>query len=663
MVWLVPLLPLLAAPVFFLLGRAWNRAVWAICAVGIALASLALACFAVSAGWDGRYAWSTAIVLQLGTTPLSAIFAITVPAIAAAVIGFAAWHEALRGLPRLLCLLLVFTGAMELLVFAEDFLTLLIAWEVVGACSWALINHEWQEEDNARDAGWAFLVTRLGDLGLFLAVFVVFSNTGSFSYASLSSLNDAALPLFTASLLLAATAKSAQLPFSPWLFSAMAGPAPVSALLHAATMMAAGVYILIRLHGDVASVPWFEPVMIGIGLGTALVAGLVASSQFHAKKLLAASTSTHYGLMFIAVGAGYPGIATLHFVAHAVMKAALFLIAGVTGSAAGSYDLRTMRLGRSLPKIGFASLVASLALAGMFPLGAGWTKEQIITTVGHISPWLAFLTIIAGALSAVYAARFHYHAFARSPGHSDGHRFHTSRGETAGILVLASITLLLSLIWLPFTNKALEELLNLHFPKFKAWELASSLGLVVVGGAMGFWLVRKPVALESGAARLSANWFAIPALGKHLLLHPTTAGARILTRVDNQIDRVLTLTASGIQRLAKTGTRLSERVFNQVSGEVGRDVQWLAKIGTRPSERLFDQITGELATGVQYVAKLGTPVSERVVDQLPGGLANSAGRAGTLARQLQTGMSHHYYTLAAFGMALVIVILVLGDAL
>jgi NADH-quinone oxidoreductase subunit L len=637
MAWFVPLVPLLAAPVFFLLGRGWGRAAWATSAAGTALVCFLLACLAVSANWEGTYSWSDRIILQLGITPLSAVFAITVPAIASAVIAFAAWHEPIPGLPRLLPLLLVFTGAMELLVLAMDFLTLLIAWEIVGACSWALINHEWQEKGNAQDAGWAFLVTRLGDLGLFIAVFVVFSATGSFAYSSLGSLNGGTLSLFTAGILLAAVAKSAQLPFSPWLFSAMAGPAPVSALLHAATMVAAGVYILVRLHTTLANVAWFEPMVIGIGLATALVAGLVASTQFHAKKLLAASTSTHYGLMFIAIGAGYPGIATLHFVAHAAMKAPLFLIAGVTGAASGGYDLKTMALGRTLPKIAIASLIASVALAGMFPLGAAWTKEKIITAAGHAAPWLAMLTIVAGALSAVYAARFQFHAFSRANTPSSERRASVSLWESSAIFTLTLLTLLISLLWLPAVAHLLENPLNLHFPPFKLWELASSLALVMAGGVFGFWLTRKPAALETRTGKLVANWLAIPEIGKWLVVSPVLSCGRTLARADDHIiDRAFMAAAAGIQ--------------------------WLAGSGTRLSETVFDRIPGEIATAVQWLARLGTRLGEQVFDQLPSGLASSTGKAGTLTRKLQTGMSHQYYAFVAVGVASLIVILILGDA-
>ncbi|BBI65522.1 hypothetical protein HSBAA_PA_1250 (plasmid) [Vreelandella sulfidaeris] len=305
-------------------------------------------------------------------TPASAVFAIVVPLIATLIIAYSAYHESepvSEGVPtrppvRLVALLTAFVGAMELLVLAEDLVTLLIAWELVGACSWALIAHEWQEGDNLRDAAWAFLVTRFGDLGLYIAAAAAFAGTGSFAFADLSQLDGWLLDVFVAGAVLAAAAKSAQVPFSPWLFAAMSGPTPVSALLHAATMVAAGIYLVIRLHAEMAAVAWFGPVAITLGLATAL-AGVVAYLQRHAKKLLAASTSAQYGLMWLAVGAGFPGVALVHFVTHAFTKAALFLAAGIAERHVGSYSLNTMRLGRLLPGIAVATMVASLALAGL----------------------------------------------------------------------------------------------------------------------------------------------------------------------------------------------------------------------------------------------------------------------------------------------------------
>ncbi|SFI25313.1 proton-conducting transporter membrane subunit, partial [Modicisalibacter xianhensis] len=289
MLWLVPLFPLLAAPGMYWLGKHWpgkdsGRVVLSLAGAAVAVVTLLLASVALMGDWDGAYRWSSQIVLSVGMTPASGVFAIVVPLIATLIIVYSAYHESeslservpTRPPARLIALLTAFVGAMELLVLAEDLVTLLIAWELVGACSWALIAHEWQESDNLRDAAWAFLVTRFGDLGLYIAAAAAFAGTGSFAFAELSQLDGWQLHVFVAGAVLAAAAKSAQLPFSPWLFAAMSGPTPVSALLHAATMVAAGIYLVIRLHAEMAAVAWFGPLAITLGLATALAGGVVA---------------------------------------------------------------------------------------------------------------------------------------------------------------------------------------------------------------------------------------------------------------------------------------------------------------------------------------------------------------------------------------------------
>lgn len=333
MLWSLALTPV-AAGAALLLGGLRSR-LWLGATAGAALTlTLLLALFAAGFGWTGSLRWSEALRLSAELTPLSATVAVLVPAIALPVLVYAAAHEHRPGLPRLIALLLVFIGGMELLVIADDLLTLLIGWELVGACSWALISHRWRDVENPRSGLYAFVMTRFGDLGLFAAAMAAFAGAGTFAYDGLAGLQGPYLQVVAFGLLLSAAAKSGQVPFSPWLFRAMAGPTSVSALLHAATMVAAGAYLLIRLYPALSRAESFPQAVIAIGLLTALSGGLVAVLQNHAKKLLAASTSAHFGLMFVAVGSGYPGVALLHLVAHGGFKALMFLAAGVAGQRA-----------------------------------------------------------------------------------------------------------------------------------------------------------------------------------------------------------------------------------------------------------------------------------------------------------------------------------------
>ena len=414
-----------------------------------ATALLILAALATSAALTaGRcaYAWGGGLTLTLAMVPMAKIVVVMIPAIALPIVIWAAAAEERDGLPRLLGLLVAFTGAMELLVLAADLLVAAVAWELLGLFSWALIAHHWQDKKKVAAANYAFNATRLGGLGLWLAAGAAMAMGGGLQFEALPALANSAWASWMAGGILAAAAsKSAQVIFAPWLFRAMEGPSSVSALLHSSTMVAAGAWLIVRLHAPLASVAWFGPAAMAIGLTTALTGGLSAIYQTDAKRLLAASTSAQYGLMFAAAGAGYPAAALVHLIAHAACKALLFLAAGSAIHAAGTHDLRRMRLGRRLPAVAAASWIGALALAALPPLGAAWSKEKIIAATGHVAPWVALLAIAAGTMSAWYAMRFQTLAYGRK---GNGGRSAGGGTEALGVWMLAGASLLLGMIWL-----------------------------------------------------------------------------------------------------------------------------------------------------------------------------------------------------------------------
>ena len=316
-------------------------------------------------------------------------------------------------------LILMFTGAMELVVIAQDLVTLLIGWEVDGRRVLGADRPPLARK--RRDAGlqhYAFVMTRAGDLGLFLAVFACFAGAGSVDYAALGQLDGWPLGVAASGILVAAAAKAGQVPFSPWLFRAMAGPTSVSALLHSSTMVAAGAYLVARLYPWLSAAPGFSAAAHRARAGHRAGGRAGGAIQVHAKKVLAGSTSAQLGLMFAAAGAGYPGVAVLHLIAHAAFKAPLFFAAGIAHARADTFDLRRMRLGTEMTVAAGLTAVAALALAGVPPLGGAWTKEEIVKALGASSPWLALLAMAAGGLSAAYATRFAVLAY--GPGDADG---------------------------------------------------------------------------------------------------------------------------------------------------------------------------------------------------------------------------------------------------
>jgi len=307
---------------------------------------------------------------------------------------------------RFFATMLFFISAMQALVFAGDWILLLAAWELIGLSSYLLIGFWYQKPGVKSAATRAFLYTRSADLGLYIAVFILIASTGSSNIAFTLNTGGSSATIAGLLLLIAAMGKSAQTPLHNWLQQAMAGPTPVSALLHSATLVAAGAILLIR------AAPLFpHEVLLVIGLVggiTTIVTGLIALAERDLKRLLAASTSSQYGLMLIAVGAGIPMAALLHLIAHAAIKSSLFLGAGVFQHSRESTALNDLKgAGRDRPRIFFGFALAALALAGIPPLSGFFSKDAIIAAA-LASPHASLLASCALAgtlLTGAYMAR------------------------------------------------------------------------------------------------------------------------------------------------------------------------------------------------------------------------------------------------------------------
>lgn len=631
--WLPVLVPLGAG-----IGAwAWRptRRVLGSVALAVGLITLALAVWVAWAEPTSVVAWGAGLELRLEVAPIARLPIVLVPFVATAIVGYATAHEHAHGLARMVGLLIAFVGAMELLLLAGDLLTLLIGWELVGAISWGLIAHEWQTPAPAK-AAQAFNATRFGDLGLFLAAGAAFSATGSLAFSDLARVTGGARTVLVAGVVLAAVAKSAQLPFSPWLFSAMAGPTPASALLHSATMVAAGVYLLARLEPVLATVGWFSPLAVTLGLLTALAGGVVAVVQDDAKRLLAASTSAQYGLMLVAVGAGYPLVAIAHLVAHGLFKALLFLSAGVAVSASGSNRLAAMALGRALRPLAILTATGTAALAAVPPLGAAWTKEQVVAAGAHVAPWVGLLVIVAGGLSAFYAARFQLLAYGpprerrRAPavGNMPG------AGEHTAVAVLGVACIALGVLWLPVVHGWLERVVGGTVPTGTTWEVAGSLGAVAVGGYAAYTRYRR-----GRLARLTAvpplhtvaDWFAIPAATEAFIVAPTL-------------------------RLAHAAGRFDDVVIDGVVARIAGTANRAAAGFARADDRVVDGGVRGTAAAAARTAQVLDRVAELSLDSTVEGLARVVGAAGRDTRRVQTGQTHTYYALIAIGTVVLVAV-------
>ncbi|MFP5319159.1 MAG: proton-conducting transporter membrane subunit [Acidimicrobiia bacterium] len=634
MAWLLLLVPLAAAAGLTALGR--RPAALLAASVGAMAATVAVGAWAAAAQPSAAWRWGAGIALGLSVEGLGRVMVVLVPAVALPVMAYAAVsmrHD--DALPRLLALLSAFVAAMLVLVAAADLLTVLVAWELVGALSWALIAHHWRDPERPRLAAHAFLTTRAGDLGLVAAAAVALVAGGA-HYAALSSLQGWPAHVVAGGLLVAAAAKSAQLPFSPWLFSAMAGPTPVSALLHSATMVAAGAYLLARTVPVLDGASWLPGAVAALGAATALAGGVVASVQRDLKRALAASTSAQYGLVLVAVGAGSTAAAGAHLVTHAAFKALLFLAAGVALHAAGTLELGSLRLGRALPFIAAAFAVGALALAGVPPLGAARSKEEILAAAAHHSPWLGVAVVLAGFLSALYAGRLAVLAFGPGP---PGVQQRPGAVERASVGALAAATIALGVLWLPGAAEMVERATGGRLFEPRAWELPASL-LAVVAAALALAALARAgrllsMAVPEGMGAFLGSWVGLPTLARRVVVDPVLSLSHTLASFD---DRVID---AGVRAAARVPVVLS------------RAASWWG-------ERSLDGVVAAVSGGTLRAAAVSRTADERAVDRAVEELARGTGAAGRNSRRLQDGLAHHYYVIVAVGLAAALAVAALG---
>lgn len=584
--------------------------------------------------------WGSRFDPQIAVVGISRVLLVLVPMIAIPVVLYAAASARSEpAAPRLLALLVAFTGSMELLVVAADFLTLLIAWELVGACSWALIGYEWRDPARPRAALNAFVTTRTGDLGLYLAAAATVAATGSVRFEALAGVSGPTLHVIAAGVLLAAAAKSAQLPFSPWLFSAMAGPTAASALLHSATMVAAGAYLVARLAGVFEPTGWFAPTVAWLGLATAIGGGLVASLQSDLKKALAASTSAQYGLMFVAVGAGFTAAATVHLVTHAAFKALLFLGAGVALQAAGTTDLERLRVGAALPRTARLFAIGALALAAVPPLGAAYSKEQILAAAGQApsgGTWLLTGVVAATFLSAFYAGRLYWLAFGRGPLSSlPG----PAPAATWSLSLLAGLSVVLGALWLPGADVLVERLLDGRFAREAEWLLALSLITIAAAGVISWVLFKRgtllTLAIPDRVRIPAAGWLGLPVVASRGIVDPALHFSHALASFD---DRVVD---AGIRAAAAVSTLISRVIASS-------------------AERGLEQAVSAIAHVTTALAGASGRADDSGIDVAVEGLAREIGAVGRQSRRLQTGLAHHYYVVVAAGALVLFVVAAFG---
>jgi len=425
-VWLIPALPLTGFLILLVTGRRLGdpRAGWLATGMMVGAFLVTLGVFLALLGRHGEarafdqnlFAWVPAggLHVEMGflVDPLSVTMALFVTGVGALIHLYATGY--MHGDERyhtFFVYLNLFAFSMLMLVLADSFLLTFLGWEGVGACSYFLISF-WFERPSAATAGKkAFVTNRIGDFGFMLAMFLIFATFGSLQYPEVLA-RAGELPKVTATaiaflLFLGAVGKSAQLPLYVWLPDAMEGPTPVSALIHAATMVTAGVFLMVRVNPILALAPSATTTIAVVGALTALFAATVACAQNDIKKVLAYSTVSQLGYMFLAVGSGAYVAAIFHMVTHAFFKALLFLGAGsVIHGMHDEQDMKKMGGLRAwMPITSATFIVGWLAIAGVPPFAGFWSKDDILLNAWEKSPVLWFIGLVTALLTAYYMSR------------------------------------------------------------------------------------------------------------------------------------------------------------------------------------------------------------------------------------------------------------------
>ena len=483
------------------------------------------------------------------------------------------------GYARYFAYLNLFVFFMLVLVLGASFPVMFVGWEGVGLCSYLLIGFWFSDAANANAGRKAFIMNRIGDFGFMVAMFMIFWATGSldfgtvFTHAPMTLVpGSRTVTAITLLLFLGCTGKSAQIPLYTWLPDAMAGPTPVSALIHAATMVTAGVYLVARCNLLFAMAPVSSAVVAGVGALTALFAATIALKQWDIKRVLAYSTISQLGYMFLAVGTGAITAGIFYLATHAFFKALLFLGSGSviyamhqayhhTHAHEDAQDMRNMGgLSRYMPWTTGLMWIATLAIAGVPPLAGFFSKDEILTAAharGHVDPiWLVFwgLGLLAALLTAFYMTRlmlYTFHGPNRTGEQEQAHLHEAPWIMTGPLLVLGVLSAAGGLLnipalyrggarlehWLePITQPSAALIPAVPLSPSTEWLLVGIAVAVAVVGIVGAWQLLKPQRLvparsapeERGFARVLRNKWYVDEIYDALIVRPLVWFSRVV---------------------------------------------------------------------------------------------------------------------------------------
>ncbi|TSA85512.1 NADH-quinone oxidoreductase subunit L [Deinococcus detaillensis] len=620
----VPLAPL---AISLLIGISQSKYAGWLNLVGVVLSLLALlliggASPALSGLWFESGAFRITVGLSLDG--LSKLLAYLVAGVGLLVSVYAVGYmRGEKGQPRFFATFSFFIGAMLTLVLSDSFALLFAAWEGVGLASYLLIGFHYTEEKAHKAAFRAFLMTRVGDVGLLLGWLLALNLTGTSDIATfLTRVNTLPATLLAALFLIGAIGKSAQLPLTAWLPDAMAGPTPVSALLHSATMVAAGVYLLLRLEPLFAAAPAVLLAVAIVGGLTALFSALVATAQTDLKRVLAWSTVSQLGEMFFAYGLGGPFAAASHLGVHALFKSALFLSAGAVQHAADTLDMRRLGgLWRLMPLSALTFTLAGLTLAGVPPFGAFWSEEAILGTAVQAGTFVGAFMLLLIFLAGVYISRAGVATFWPRRENAKAH-------EVGALMAWPGLILAVAALFGGVLGEVLRGLLPFTpSPEVTlGWRIAAISASVLGLAWGGVW-----------AVRLSAT----PALGDW----PRVLGTALEGLMVGMARGTWALSL-GLQRLEGGLNGAARSTAHAALG---------SSLGVQRAESSFDTSGRVVADFTLSGANLTARAEEGGFAQGADNLARSLGNLGTRLRGLETGKIY-LYTLILFGWVLVMAV-------
>ncbi len=549
--WLIPIFPLLGFLINGLFGRRMPKAMinlFAIGSVGLSLAwavKTLLALGPLETKYIEHYfTWIQSGPLQINVDfavdRLTAVMLMVVTGVGTLIhiyaIGYMAEED---GYYRFFSYLNLFMFFMLVLVLAQNFLVLFVGWEGVGLCSYLLIGYYFLEQYATTAGNKAFIVNRIGDFGFSLAVFLIFRQFGSLDFTKIfdsaksmpTEAGYGTLTIICLLLLLGATGKSAQIPLYVWLPDAMAGPTPVSALIHAATMVTAGVYMIARSAAFFTHAPIAMDWVAIIGLATAFIAATIGLAQTDIKKVFAYSTVSQLGYMFLGLGVGAFSAGIFHVMTHAFFKALLFLGAGaVIHGLHGEQDLRQMGgLFKHMKITAITLLCASFAISG-FPFTSGFfSKDAILVAAYGRAPWMYWVGVFTAGLTAFYVFRAWFLAFTGDyRGHAHPHE--SPLVMTGPLMVLAGLSIFGGFINIPhwlepmFAEKPENQTL--------AW-ISAAVGVAGILLAYLFYVAKRGLAdsfakAMNGFYTLVYNKYYVDELYNAVVVRPLVAISRVV---------------------------------------------------------------------------------------------------------------------------------------